>query len=151
MPACEHKYKKRIYGPFSQDSIGEKLICGDCLTTLSVTDRKDMPKNTKQKVTIDDSNRLGLSELVTGLLKVNCLSDWEQGFFDQLMDRYGKYGERTMISEKQQTVLDRMQAKYLADYKPEPPTTEALMKEASRNAPPMTNDGFMPGEDDIPF
>ena len=39
------------------------------------------------------------------------LSDWENGFVYDLVERVEQYGRRTRISEKQREIIDRINAK----------------------------------------
>jgi len=52
------------------------------------------------------------------------LNDWEKSFVSGLVDRIGKYGERTMISDKQAAVVESIWDK-LSGEKPEKKTKKA--------------------------
>lgn len=53
---------------------------------------------------------------IDGILKSavengDMLSDWENGFVSDLVDRVEQYGKRTRISEKQREIIDRINEK----------------------------------------
>jgi hypothetical protein len=39
------------------------------------------------------------------------LTDWENGFLDDLRDRVVRFGERTFLSDRQRAALNRIEAK----------------------------------------
>lgn len=39
------------------------------------------------------------------------LSDWEQSFLDDLRDRVLRYGDATLVSDKQGAIIDRIERK----------------------------------------
>lgn len=46
-----------------------------------------------------------------GVIRGAALTAWENGFMDDLRKRYDRYGEKTMISEKQAAIIERIAAK----------------------------------------
>lgn len=61
----------------------------------------------------DDEHDLPWLGAVLRDLQSEDLTEWEQGFVDDMTERYEKYGAKTFISEKQEEVLNKMREKYL--------------------------------------
>ena len=151
MSKCQHKFKKRVYGPFSAANIHYKVVCSDCLSLLDTNTEVPAKAEFKAAEAITDANRLGLSELITRLESVE-LSDWEQSFVDCYSERLRKY-DNVYVSEKQQSILDRMQGKHLPGVKPAPESVESRLSQVTAAATGEVKDNYKPTDslDDIPF
>ena len=138
MSKCEHKFKKRVYGPFSADGIAYKIVCSDCLDLIETVAGSAAEKKPYAKpAPVTAENRLELNDLLTQVQGLE-LNDWDRKFIDDFSERAMKYDD-VRISEKQQAVLDKIQGKYLAN------TT------ASAAPKPAPLPDFKHDSDDIPF
>lgn len=57
-----------------------------------------------------DSEQAFKLELIIEGAKDNweALTEWEQGFLTSIEERYKEYGQRTLVSDKQWVILDRI-------------------------------------------
>ena len=149
MSACEHKFKKRVYGPFSQAGIQFKLVCSDCLTLLNTSLGESQPRP-KNKLVITDDNRMEIRALLHRLSDGGLqqrFNDFEKTFVNDFIERSRKFDD-LRVSEKQQEILDRLQAKYVGDPQGE---LESRAPVSVASVPSTTEKEPFDFDADIPF
>lgn len=71
--------------------------------------------------------------------RISDLTEWEKSFVSSLSERIGKYGERTMISDKQAAVIESIWDK-LSGEKPEKKARKAGKAESANPFPSFQSD-----------
>jgi hypothetical protein len=137
MSCCANESKVTITGVFAGSDMKARLICRNCLTHIAW-------QAESKKKDLDESQRIPLGDLLASLTGENAskLSETEKNFVYQLAERFDKYKEKTLISEKQRSWLDGLQVKYKC---------KAIYNPATAPRGQASTHQVDPTADDIPF
>jgi hypothetical protein len=97
MSTCSHDKQTKV-----RTNDGNLIVCKTCLINL------EFQASAPIKSDLAATDRIPVVELVK-IAKGLPLNGFEKSFIDSLSERVEKYGDKVMISEKQQAVLDKIQ------------------------------------------
>lgn len=102
--SCSHEKQTKV-----KTNDGNLIVCKTCLTNL------EFQASAPIKSDLNPTDRIPVSELVK-TAKGLALNDFEKSFIDSFSERVEKYGDKVMVSEKQQAILDKIQKTYNITY-----------------------------------
>lgn len=98
--SCQHEKQTKV-----KTNDGNLIVCKTCLTNL------EFQASAPIKSDLNPTDRIPVTELVK-TAKGLALNDFEKSFIDSFSERIAKYGDKVIVSEKQQAILDKIQKTY---------------------------------------
>ncbi len=130
--SCEHKNQVTLFAKG-----GTLFVCKDCLANVSFKDTSHIAKKLSKPVDLEPENRMTPKDLCELAVASGKLNDWEKTFVTDLLARADKYQGNLILSEKQQSILDKIQVNALGIT-----TAPAASFDASKDIPFMRHDDF---------